>query len=186
MGQAATAATVRAMSRTAFLAAGAFAIFAAAALANGGEPLQTRQAMIDGVNPAALAIWEVTNAAMDDDGGLDPALLDAEAWSRLEEAARMLEDYGRRMAEAEVIVAGGPDLVSGEVPPGVATREQIQAMIDSDPDGFRAVSADMAAQAAALGEAARARDTATTGDLAFGIDGACQACHTRYWFLQQG
>ena len=165
MGQAATAATVRAMSRTAFLAAGAFAIFAAAALANGGEPLQTRQAMIDGVNPAALAIWEVTNAAMDDDGGLDPALLDAEAWSRLEEAARMLEDYGRRMAEAEVIVAGGPDLV---------------------PDGFRAVSADMAAQAAALGEAARARDTATTGDLAFGIDGACQACHTRYWFLQQG
>jgi hypothetical protein len=22
------------------------------------------------------------------------------------------------------------------------------------------------------------------GDLASGIDGACQACHTRYWFLQ--
>jgi hypothetical protein len=171
------------MSKTAFLFAAA-GLFTATALADTGEPLHTRQAMVDGVNPAALAIWEVTNAAMDDEGGLDPALLDAEGWGRIEEAARMLEIYGRRMAEAEIIVAGGPDLVSGEVPPGVATREQIQAMIDSDPAGFRAVSADMAAQGAALAEAARARDAARTADLAFGIDAACQACHTRYWFLQ--
>ena len=88
------------------------------------------------------------------------------------------------MAEAQVIVAGGPDLVSGEVPPGVATREQIQAMIDADPDGFRAVSADMAQQAAALVAAAKARDAIAAGDLATGIDGACLSCHTRYWYLQ--
>ena len=58
-------------------------------------------------------------------------------------------------------------------------------MIDADPDGFRAVSADMAAQAASLVAAARARDAALAGDLASGIDGACQSCHTRYWYLQE-
>lgn len=174
------------MTRSSALLAAALGLFAAAALANGGEPLHTRQAMVDGVNPAALAIWDVTNAAMNDEGGLDPALIDAEAWGKIEDAARMLETYGKRMAEAEVIVAGGPDLVSGEVPPGVASKAQIQAMIDADPDGFRAVSADMAGQAAELVVAARTRDAAAAGDLASAIDGACQACHTRYWYLQEG
>jgi len=175
------------MTRSSTLvAAAALGLFAATAFAQQGAGLQTRQVMIDGVNPAALAIWDVTNAAMNDEGGLDPALVDADGWTRLAESAQMLETYGKRMAEAQVIVAGGPDLVSGEVPPGVATREQIQAMIDADPDGFRAVSADMAQQAAALVSAAKARDATAAGDLASGIDGACQACHTRYWYLQGG
>ena len=169
---------------SAFIAAAALGLFAATALAEGGETVQTRQAMVDGVNPAALAIWDVTNAAMNDEGGLDPALIDADGWSRIAEAAQMLEVYGKRMAGAKTIVAGGPDLVSGDMPPGVASKEEIQAMIDADPDGFRAVSADMAEQAAALAAAAKARDAVAAGDLASGIDGACQACHTRYWYLQ--
>jgi len=166
-------------------AAAALGLFAATAFAQQAGALQTRQAMIDGVNPAALAIWDVTNGAMNDEGGLDGAKIDAEGWGRLEDAAQMLEVYGKRMAEARVVVAGGPDLVSGELPPGVASKEQIQAMIDADPAGFRAVSADMAQQAAALAAAAKARDAAATGDLAAGIDGACQSCHTRYWYLQE-
>ena len=164
----------------------ALGLFAATALAQQAGPLHTRQVMVDGVNPAALAIWDVTNAAMDDEGGLDPALIDAEGWSQLAEGSRVLETYGKRMAEAQTIVAGGPDLLSGEVPPGVASKAQIQAMIDADPDGFRAVAADMAGQAAALVAAAGARDAAAAGDLASAIDGACQACHTRYWYLQEG
>ena len=167
------------------VATAALALFAATAFAQSPARLETRKAMIDGVNPAALAIWDVTNAAMDDEGGLDPARLDAEAWGRLEESAQMLEIYGKRMSEAQVIVAGGPDIVSGALPPGLASRAQIQAMIDSDPDGFRTVSAGMAEQAAALVAAAKARDAAAAGELASGIDTACQSCHTRYWYLQE-
>ena len=170
---------------SALLAAGALGLFAATAFAQAGETVQTRQAMVDGVNPAALAIWDVTNAAVNDEGEPDSALIDAEGWGRVAEAAQMLEVYGKRMAEAKGIVAGGPDLVSGELPAGVTSREQIQAMIDADPAGFRMVAADMALQAAALAAAAKARDAATVGDLASGIDGACQACHTRYWYLQE-
>jgi hypothetical protein len=170
---------------SALIAAAAIGLFTATAFAQEVATVQARQAMVDGVNPAALAIWDVTNAAMNDEGGLDPALIDADGWSKIAEAAQMLEVYGKRMAEAKVIVASGPDLVSGELPPGVASKEQIQAMIDADPDGFRAVSADMAGQAGALAAAARARDAAAVGELASGIDGACQACHTRYWYLQE-
>ena len=165
------------------VATAALAIFAAGAWAQpGGAPLDVRQAMSDGVNPAALAIWDVSNAAMDDDGALDPALLTPRDWATIEEAAQVLEAHSRRMAEAAVIVAGGPELVAGELPPGVASKEEIQAMIDADPDGFRAVAGDMADQAAALLAAARNRDAGAAGDLAFGIDGACQSCHVRYWY----
>jgi hypothetical protein len=173
------------MSKPSLFVAAALACITAAALAQVGETVQTRQAMVDGVNPAALAIWEVTNAAMNDEGGLDPALIDAGGWSKVAEAAQVLEIYGKRMAAANVIIAGGPDLVSGEVPPGVASKEQIQAMIDADPEGFRAASRDMARQAAALAGAAKARDAAAASALSSDIDGACQGCHTRYWYLQE-
>ncbi|OYW46809.1 MAG: hypothetical protein B7Z33_00030 [Sphingomonadales bacterium 12-68-11] len=175
------------------IAAAALAFVTGSALGQGGgsaavqspAPLNTRQAMIDGVNPAALAIWDVTNTAVDDAGMLDPALMGAADWTRIEEAALALQDESRRMARAQTIVAGGPDLVSGELPPGVASKGQIQAMIDADPDGFRAVAADMAERAAALIAAAKRRDAAATGDLSAAIDEHCTACHTRYWYLQE-
>lgn len=159
---------------------------AAAAFAQASPPLEVRKEMIDAVNPAALAIWDVTNAATDDDGALDSAKLTADHWARLKESAQMLEIHGQRMAEAEVIVAGGPDLVGGELPPGVASREEIQRKIDADPDNFRLIAAEMAGQARALVAAVDARDAAKTGEIAFGIDGACQACHEQYWFPSGG
>lgn len=168
------------------LATTALACFAAAAFAQGAPPLEVRKEMIDAINPAALAIWDVTNAATDDDGALDPAKLSADDWARLKESAEMLAIHGQRMAEAEVTVAGGPDLVGGELPPGVASREEIQRKIDADPDSFRTIAAEMAGQARALVAAVDARDAPKTGEIAFGIDGACQACHEQYWFPSGG
>ena len=164
------------------IATTALASFTATAVAQSAPALEVRKEMIDAVNPAALAIWDVTNAATDDEGALDPAKLTDEHWARLKESAQMLEIHGQRMAEADVIVAGGPDLVGGELPPGVASREEIQGKIDADPDSFRLIAADMAKQARALVAAIDARDAAKTGEIAFGIDGACQACHAQYWF----
>jgi cytochrome c556 len=150
------------------------------------EPvLDTRVAMVAGVNPAAVAIWDITNEAMDDAGELDPVRMDDEAWARLREAAQMLEAYSLAMAEAEVIRAGGPDLVGREVPEGVATRAEIQAMIDADPAGFRAEARDLAERARLLVEAARVRDVAAAGHRAAEIDVPCQGCHSRYWYKQE-
>jgi cytochrome c1 len=159
---------------------------AGAALAP-GPPAEvfTREAMIAEINPAAVEIWDVSNNALNDAGALDPALMDEAAWGRLQEAAQMLEFYSRRLEQAQRISAGGPDVVTGEVPPGVSTKAEIQAKIDADPEGFRALSGLMAERAKALVDAAKARDAAAAGDLALRLDEPCQSCHQRYWYEEE-
>src|SRR5690606_25209243 len=95
--------------------------------------VDTHAAMVGGINPAALAIWEVGNNAANDTGGWDAALMDAAAWTKLEAAARLLEQHSRRMAEADILYVGDHN---DEIE-GFATKAEIQAMIDADPDGFR-------------------------------------------------
>jgi hypothetical protein len=138
--------------------------------------------MVAEINPAALEIWEVSNNALSDTGALDPALMNDAAWVRLEEAARMLAFHSRLLEQAPAISAGGPDLVTGEVPPGVSTRAEIQAKIDADPAGFRELSRLMAERAQALADAAKARNAAVAGDLALRLDEPCQSCHQHYWY----
>lgn len=152
------------------------------ALANG---VDVRQVMVEGVNPAALSIWEVANAASTDDGTVSPAQLDAITFARLREAAQALATYARLIAEAPVINASGPDLVGEEVPEGVATREQIQSAIDGSPDGFRAYSRAMGAEAEEILAAIAAGDRQAVADRIVAFDGACQGCHERYWYVNQ-
>jgi cytochrome c556 len=147
--------------------------------------VDVRGNMVEGVNPAALAIWDVGNAAIDDSGGLDPAQMDATAWAKVREGAQSLGTYAHRLATAKVIRASGPDLVDGKVPVGVASKAQIQAMIDANPAGFRASAAAMEQQAKALAAAASKRDLKTAGDLISHVDQACQSCHQNYWYLKQ-
>jgi hypothetical protein len=139
--------------------------------------VDTHAAMVRWVNPAALTIWEVSNQAMDEAGGLDPKLMDDAAWSDLQSAAQLLEQHSRRMAEARALRVGAhnDDLE------GFATRAEIQAMIDADPDGFRRMSHDMAEHAKELVAAATARNIRESGNLADGLSDRCQACHSRYW-----
>jgi hypothetical protein len=150
-----------------------------------GPAVDVRANMVEGVNPAALAIWDVGNNATDDDGSLDPAQMDAAAWARVAEAAQSLATYAHRLATASAIRASGPDLVDGKVPPGVSSREQIQALIDANPGGFRAAAGTMEEQANALAGAAKERNLEKAGALMAGFDQTCQACHQTYWYLQQ-
>jgi hypothetical protein len=158
------------------------------AAAIGAEPENTavdvRSNMVEGVNPAALAIWDVGNAAMDESGGLDPAQMDAAAWAKVQEAAQSLGTYAHRLAAAKVIRASGPDLVGGKVAEGVSSREQIQAMIDANPAGFRTSAGVMEGQAKALAAAATKHDLKTTGTLVGSFDQTCQGCHENYWYLK--
>jgi hypothetical protein len=167
-----------ALASVLFVGAGWQALAASAA----AEAVDVRANMVEGVNPAALAIWDVGNAALDESGGLDPAQMDVAAWAKLHEAAESLGTYAHRLATADVIRASGPDLVDGQVPEGVSSREQIQAMIDANPAGFRAVAGTMEEQAKALASAAREQNLEKTSQLIAGFDGTCQACHQAYWY----
>jgi hypothetical protein len=139
--------------------------------------VDTHEAMVRWVNPAALAIWDVSNNAMSETGGLDPALMDDEAWSKLQGAARLLELHSGHMAEARSLRVGAHN----DAIEGFATRAEIQAMIDADPDGFRQLSLDMAEHAQDLTVAAMARNAQQSGNLADSLSDRCQACHSRYW-----
>jgi hypothetical protein len=146
-----------------------------------GPEVDVRAAMAEGVNPAALAIWDVGNDAADDEGGLDATRMDADAWGKLQDAAQSLATHAHRLATAGAIRASGPDLVDGKVPDGLASREDIQARIDAGQAGFRAAAATMEEEANALASAARARDLETASRLVASFDQVCQACHTNYW-----
>jgi len=153
--------------------------------ADAAGAVDVRQAMIDGVNPAALAIWEVGNNALDDEGQPDAAKLDPQSLARLREGAQMLETYAELMAEAPILKASGPDLVGGKLPDGVASREQIQAAIDANPAGFRAYSRAMGAEAEAILAAIQSGDRETVANRVATFDGACQSCHERYWYVSR-
>ena len=149
------------------------------------QAVDVRANMVEGINPAALAIWDVGNAATDDNGALDPAQMDAAAWAKVKEAADSLATYAHRLATAKTIHASGPDLVDGKVPEGVSSKQQIQAMIDANPAGFHASAANMEQQAQTLAAAAGKRDLKAAGDLIATFDQACQACHQAYWYLKE-
>ena len=158
----------------------AAALLASCATGDSSAPharVDTHEAMVRWINPAALAVWDVTNTAMSEEGGLDPALMSDAAWARLGDAARLLELHSSHMAEARVLWVGAHN---DEVE-GFATRAEIQAMIDADPAGFRALSHEMEQHAGELASAATARDIVQAGNLADGLSERCQACHSRYW-----
>jgi len=139
--------------------------------------VDTHGAMVGGINPAALAIWDVGNNAMSDAGGWDPALMDQAAWSKLQDAARALEHHSRRMAEADTLYVGDHN---DEIE-GFASKAEIQAMIDADPNGFRELSRKMADDARELLDAATARNAPRSADLVDGLSDNCGSCHSRYW-----
>ena len=101
------------------------ATFGALAACQPAEPpaqrsvIDTREAMVAGINSAAVAIWEIANDAQGESGELDPALMSDEDWLQLGDEAQSLATWSRLMAEADVIHAAGPDLVGREVPEGV-------------------------------------------------------------------
>jgi hypothetical protein len=172
-----------ALAAVAAAAAAALACQAIAA-APEGAAVDVRATMVEGVNPAALAIWDIGNAAIDDSGALDSAKMNAAGWDKLRDAALSLATHAHRLATAGAIRASGPQLLDGKVPEGVASREQIQAMIDANPGGFRALAGTMEEQANALATAAGERNAEKAGGLISGFDGTCEACHQNYWHLK--
>ncbi len=171
-------------------AATALASFAAACAAQEvsasgtqAEPLFVRDAMQEEVNPAIVAIWDVTNNAYNDDGELDAALVSADQWESLARQAGVLAAIGDRMAAASQLRAAseGNWTTGGyEVP-----MDQVQANLDADPQGYRDMATSFAALSRNVAAAAAARDLQAATDLVGQMDSECSACHQQYWYAEQ-
>lgn len=170
------------MRKIAIIAGPVLALAALGAVnASPDDILYVRPAMQGGINDATNALWDIGNNAMDDTGGIDPALMDEEKWARLEEAALLLESESRKMAAAGTIRAAVPGEEMLEEP-GTFSMADVQSYIDADPQTFRLLSTAMGDHSARIVKAARARDAETAGLLVGEVDQVCEACHALYWY----
>lgn len=165
------------------VAASALAVFAASALAQPAAPLDVRATMQGRVNPAMLAIWDVGNNALNENGGIDFKLMDDAKWAQVAEAATQLAAAGKDMAAAGAFVAAAPD--NAAVDEGEITMAAVQQHIDGGPDGLRQMAAAFADHAARIAAAAKAKDAQTAGDLIAETDQVCETCHLEFWYPEQ-
>jgi hypothetical protein len=162
-----------------FIASVALAFVAAAAVAQPAT-LDVRAVMQQRVNPAMLAIWDVGNNALNDEGGIDLKLMDAGKWGQVAEAADQLAAVGNDMAGAGTFIAASP--TNSATAEGEITMAAVQQHIDRDPEGLKQMAAAFADHAQRLADAARARDAASAGDLIAEMDSVCETCHAVYWY----
>jgi len=165
---------------SAVIAIGACAVCAAGALAQPAPPLDIRSTMQDRVNPAMLAIWDVGNNALNDDGVIDPKLMDDAKWARIVEAAGQLSAASMDIAAAGAFMAAAPG--NSEVDEGEITMAAVQQHVDADSAGLKQMAAALADHADHIAAAARARDAKTAGDLIGETDQVCESCHMTYWY----
>lgn len=141
--------------------------------------LEVRTVMKTKINPATMAIWDVGNAAIGDDGLLDPAQLKPADWLAIADGAGKLGAAARELAAADKLASAAPaDSATGE---GEVTMATVQKHLDADPAGFRKHANDLAAYADRLSAAASAHDGKTAADLIGGLDAACESCHKAFW-----
>lgn len=145
-------------------------------------PLYVRHAMQAEVNPAIVAIWDVTNNVYTDAGEQDPGLITDAQWASLAENAGKLAMVGERMAAAQDIRAASPgNMATGEYEVSMA---DVQSFISADPQGFRDMSANFAVLARNLETAAMGREGTVSLDLVAQMDAECSVCHAQYWYAE--
>lgn len=143
-------------------------------------PLYVRHAMQTEVNPAIVAIWDVSNNALNENGEFDASLMTSESWDALASAAGNLAAASETMAQASDIRAAAPGNLATdeyEVP-----MPQVQAYIDADPQLFRDLSASFAALARNLETSAQARTADFAGLQVASLDVHCATCHEQFWY----
>src|SRR5690348_11848264 len=92
------------------------------------EPTANLQlTMLAKVNPNALALWDATNKAQDDNGNLDPKKLNADAWTRIVEMGKAIEAGGKALATTNGIIAAPAGAkLQDEGNPGASKAADVQ------------------------------------------------------------
>jgi cytochrome c556 len=167
------------------LLAASAALFVAAGQAR--DPVVLHPLMKDIVAPQAQVLWDVGNRGMDDDGKPDVSKLSGADWDKLAKAAQAMKETSIALAEApRVAVTAGGAKIQDEGSAGALTAQQIQRIIDADPKGFASAARALATVSDGFLDAARGRDAAKLMEASGGLDQACEACHLKFWYPEQG
>ncbi len=180
------------MNKTVFLALPAIALVAACSqkTKQNEQPAQAgptfHEVMKNEVDKHADEIWDVTNPAVGDKGGIDPAKMTDAMWTQLSQEATAVQEGAQQIAQMDPIVVTKPGVkISDSGVPGGHSAAEVQAEIDKNPQGLRDHAENLAATMSDLAKAANAHDAAKAGPIIESLDGVCESCHLDYWYPDQ-
>ena len=131
-------------------------------------------------------VWDIGNQALDDQGNPDASKLAAADWTRIIDAATKVRQASQTLARADHVQAAAPGMkIEGEGNSGALGAKQVQALIDKDPAGFRAMSQALAGSMEQIGAAAKAKDAAKLFEVSGALDQVCESCHMKFWYPEQ-
>lgn len=142
--------------------------------------------MLTKVNPQGLALWDITNNAMNDAGELDAKKMTPTKWARLAEIGKALEEGGKQLATSKGVIAAPPGArLQDDNPSGPSKSITIQGYLDAKPDLFRQRAKALQDLGAKTVVVAGKKDLKTLNQISEDLDGVCEACHKDFWYPEQ-
>ena len=148
--------------------------------------LSFHEIMKDKVDKNADELWDISNKAIGDRAGLDPAKMTDERWTQIAARADAVQQAALEIATLDPIVVVKPGVkISDEGIPGGHTGAEVQALMDKNPGTLRDLANALARHTGDIAKFARAHDAASIGPLIDQLDGVCEDCHLEYWYPDQ-
>ena len=142
--------------------------------------------MLTKVNPQGLALWAITNDALDDAGNVDGKKVTATQWKALLEIGKGLEEGGRTLATSNGIIAAPPGAkLQDEANEGAAKAADVQRYVDAKPAEFRKHALSLQQTGASVTAAATNRDARKLSTVSASLDEVCESCHVIFWYPNQ-
>jgi hypothetical protein len=164
----------------------ALAGLAACSKAPEAPALTFHEVMKDQVDKNADALWDIANAAIGDQAGIDPAKMTDKRWNDIADRAEAVQHAALTIATMNPIVVAKPGVkISDEDTPFGHTAAQVQGRFDKNPEDLHDMANALAVHTGELADAARAHDAARAGMLIDQLDGVCESCHLEYWYPDQ-
>src|SRR3954469_24227468 len=149
-------------------------------------PADVHALMKDVVAVQTQVIWDISNAAQDDQGNPDASKMSAADWTKIIDAAGKVRQASQTLAKADHVIAAAPGVkLEGEGNEGVAGAKQVQAALDKNPAEFRTRSQALATSMEQIATAAKAKDAAKVFEVAGVLDQVCEDCHQKFWYPGQ-
>jgi len=174
------------MNRYLLALSGLMLAVAVAAQAADAPKAVLQTVMLTKVNPQGLALWDITNNAMNDAGELDAKKMTAAKWARLAEIGKALEDGGQQLATSKGVIAAPPGArLQDDNPTGPSKSITIQGYLNAKPDLFRQRAKALQDLGAKTVVTAGKKDLKALNQISDELDGVCEACHKDFWYPDQ-
>ena len=150
------------------------------------HPQTVRAAMTDLIEPASDQIQTIAFELYNEEGDLEPSLLNASQWDALDEAARTIEQTALALEAAPGMpVAAEGETLWNEDSDGASTAADVAAYIAADPAGYASEARKLAGIGQGIALAAEMRDPIALDEAALALTDSCTSCHNQFWYKQE-